>query len=96
MLLDMAVKQREAGLAGDQIYRYASKCGNNYRILLNAGSRLAVDFDKLEQVPVNVHRVRIVAAIVKHQPIAISPVQEEFPIMRILFAIDQPVIDAMR
>src|ERR1700722_8160419 len=65
VLLDMAVKQREARLVGDQIHRGASKCGNDHRILLDAGSWLAVELDKLEQVPVHVQGGRIVTAIVK-------------------------------
>ena len=50
VLLDMAVKQREARLVGDQIHSGAPKRGNDYRILHDAGSGLAVEFDKLEQV----------------------------------------------
>ncbi len=93
VLLDMAVKQRQARLVGDQIHGGASKCGNDHRILLDAGSRLAVEFDKLEQMPVHVHGVRIVTAIVKHQPVAASLPEHEFPFMRIFLAVDEPVID---
>src|SRR5271170_6469725 len=95
MLLDMAVKQREARLVGDQIHGGTSKCGNDHRILLDAGSRLAVELDKLEQVPVDVQRVGIVAAIVKHQPVAPSLMEHEFPFMRIFLAVDEPMIDPM-
>ena len=70
VLLDMAMKQREARLIGDEIHRDASKCGNDHGILHDAGSWLAVEFDKLEQVPVEVQRVGIVTAIVKYQPVA--------------------------
>src|SRR5580700_4143293 len=66
VLLDMAVKQSQAWLVGDQIHRGASKCGNDHRVFLDAGSRLAVEFDELEQVPVDMQRMRIVAAVVKH------------------------------
>jgi hypothetical protein len=51
VLLDMAVKQCEARLVGDRIHCGASKCGNNHRILLDAGRRLAVELHKLKQVP---------------------------------------------
>src|ERR1700691_5796649 len=84
VLLDMAVKQRQARLVSDQIHCGASKCGNNHRILLDAGSGLAVELDELEQVPVHVQGVRIVTAIVKHQPVAASLSEQEFPFMRIL------------
>src|SRR5579872_732780 len=57
VLLDMAVKKREARLVGDQIHGGASKRGNDHRILLDAGSGLAVELDKLEQVPVDVQGV---------------------------------------
>jgi hypothetical protein len=53
VLLDMAVEQCQARLVGDQIHRGASKCGNDHRIFLDAGGRLAVEFDELEQVPVH-------------------------------------------
>src|SRR5580704_8176032 len=96
VLLDMAVKQREARLVGDQIHGGASKRGNNHRILLDAGSRLAVELDKLEQVPVDVQGVRIVTAIVKHQPVATSLPKHEFPFMWIFLAVDEPVIDPGR
>jgi hypothetical protein len=54
VLLNMTVKQREARLVGHQIHRGASIGGNDHRILLNAGRGLAVELDKLEQVPVQV------------------------------------------
>jgi hypothetical protein len=54
MLLDMTVKEREARLVSHQIHGGASKGGNDHRILLNAGRGLAVELDKLEQVPVQV------------------------------------------
>src|ERR1700734_3426675 len=72
VLLDMAVKQRQARLIGDQIHRRAPKCRNDHRILPDTGGRLAVEFDELEQVPVDMQRVRIVAAIVEHQPVSAS------------------------
>src|SRR6202034_3578070 len=93
VLLDMAVKQRQARLVGDQIHRGASKCGHDHGIFLDAGSRLAVELDKLEQVPVHMQGVRIVTAIVKHQPVAASLSEHEFPFMRIFLAVDEPVID---
>src|SRR5580692_3406871 len=95
VLLDMAVKQSQAWLVGDQIHRGASKCGNDHRVFLDAGSWLAVDFDELEQVPVDMQRVRIVTAIVKHQPVAASLPEQELPLMRIFFAVDEPVIDSV-
>ena len=95
VLLDMAVKQREARLVSDQIHCGASKCGNDHRIFLDAGSGLAVELDELEQVPVHVQGVRIVTAIVKHQPVAASLPEHEFPFMRIFLAVDEPVIDPM-
>jgi hypothetical protein len=87
------VKESQAWLIGDQIPRGASKCGNDHRILLDPGGGLVVELDKLEQVPVHVQRVRIVTAIVKHQPMAASLPQHEFPFVRILLAVDEPVID---
>jgi hypothetical protein len=95
VLLDMAVKQREARLVGDQIHGGASKCGHDHRIFPDAGSRLAVELDKLEQVPVHMQGVRIVAAIVKHQPVAASLPEHAFPFMRIFLAVDEPMIDPM-
>jgi hypothetical protein len=95
VLLDMAVKQREARLVGDQIHCDASERGNDHRIFHDAGSRLAVELDELEQVPVHVQGVRIVTAIVKHQPVAVSLMEHEFPFMRIFLAVDEPVIDPM-
>src|SRR5271168_2243120 len=92
----MAVKQREARLVGHQIHRGPSKCGNDYCIFQDAGSRLAVELDEFEQVPVEVQRVRIVTAIAKYQPVAESLPEHEFPIMRIFLAVDEPVIDPMR
>src|ERR1700727_3516296 len=83
VMLDMAVKQREAWVVGDQIHGGAAKCGNNHRILHDAGGGFAVEFDKLEYVSVHMQGVRIVAAIVKHQPIAASLPQDEFPLVRI-------------
>src|ERR1700733_3013313 len=82
VLLDMAVKQRQARLVGDHIHHSASECGNDHRILLDAGSGLAIELDKLEQVPVHVQWVAVVTAIVKHQPVAASLPEHEFPFMR--------------
>ena len=79
VLLNMAVKQREARLIGDHIHGGASKCGNDYRVLHNTGGRLAIELDDLEQMPVHVHWVRIVSAIVKHEPVAPSLTKHEFP-----------------
>src|ERR1700685_409835 len=93
VLLDMAVKQRKARLVGDQIDRGASKCGNDHRVLLDAGGGLAVELDKLKQVPVEMQRMRIVAPIVKQQAIATSPMEHEFAFVRIFFAVDETVID---
>ena len=95
VLLDMAVKQRQARLVGDQVHRGASICRNDHRVFHDAGSRLAVEFDELEQVPMDMERMRIVAAIVKHQPVAASLSEHEFPFMRIFFAVDEPVIDSI-
>src|SRR5580698_3932409 len=53
VLLDMAVKQRQARLVGDQIHRGAPKCGNDHGVLPDASGRFAVEFDELEQVPVD-------------------------------------------
>src|ERR1700733_7713042 len=86
VLLHMAVKQRQSRLVSDQIHCSASKCGNNHRVLLNAGSGLAVELDELEQVPVHVQGMGIVGAIVKHQPVAASLPEQEFAFMRIFFA----------
>src|SRR5215469_1059625 len=93
VLLDMAVKEREARLVGYQIHRGASPCGNDHRVLLDPGSRLAVELDEFEQVPVHMQRVRIVAAIVKYQAVTASLSEQEFPFMRIFFAVDEPAID---
>src|ERR1700744_3698959 len=87
VLLDMAVKQRQARLVGDQIHCGASKCGNDHRVFLDAGSLLTVEFNELEHVPMEVQRVRVVAAIVKHQPVAASLSEHKFPFMRILFTV---------
>src|ERR1700689_2724553 len=95
VLLDMAVKQRQARVVSDQIHGGASKCGNYQRILLDAGSGFAVEPEELEQVPVHVQGVRIVPAIVKHQPVAASLSEQEFPFMRIFFAVDEPMIDSI-
>ena len=95
VLLDVAVKQRETRLVGDQSHRGASECGNDHRILHHAGSRLAVDLDDLEQVPVDVHRVAVVTSIVKYQPVAASLPEHEFAFVRIFLAVDEPVIDPM-
>src|ERR1700678_2678261 len=83
VLLDMAVKQRQARLVGDQIDRGASIGGKDHRVFLYAGSRLAVELDELEEVPVDMQRVRIVAAVVKHQPVAVSLAKQELPFMLI-------------
>src|ERR1700723_2114593 len=91
----MAVKQRKTWLVGDHIHGGATKCGNNHRILHDAGSGFAVEFDKLEYMSVHMQGVRIVAAIVKHQPIAASPPKHEFPLVRIFLTVDQPVIEPM-
>src|SRR5271170_7942226 len=94
-MLDMAVKQREAWLVGDQIHGGATKCANNHRILHDAGSGFAVEFDKLEYVSMHMQGVSIVAAIVKHQPIAASAPEHEFSLVRIFLAVDQPVVEPM-
>ena len=96
VLLDMAVKQREAWLVGHQVHHGPAKCGNDHRVLQDAGSGLAVELDEFEQVPVEVQWVRIVTAIVKHQPVAASLVEDEFPLMRIFLAVDEPMVDPMR
>src|ERR1700723_2022143 len=83
VLLDMAVKQREARLIGDEIHRDASKCGNDYGILHDSGSGFAVDLDEFEQVTVHVQGGRIVAAVVKHEPIAASLAEHKFPLVGI-------------
>src|SRR6202050_5937525 len=88
VLLDMAVKHRQASLVGYQIHRGASKCGNDDCILLDSGGGLAVELDKLEHMPVHVQRVSIVAAIVKHQTIAASLPQHELLFVRIFLAVD--------
>jgi hypothetical protein len=50
VLLKMTVKQREAMLVGHQIHVGASKRRNDHRTLLDAGSGLAVEFDKLGKI----------------------------------------------
>lgn len=54
VLLDMAMEQSQAGLIGDEIDRCAAECGNDHRVLLHSGGRLAIDFDKFEHMPVDV------------------------------------------
>src|SRR5580704_3516652 len=93
VLLDMAMKQRKARLVGNQIHGGASKCGHDHCIFLDARTRLSVDLDELEHVPVEVHRVAVVTPIVKHQPVAASLSEYELPFMRIFLAVDEPVID---
>jgi hypothetical protein len=39
--------------------------------------------------------MRIVTAIVKHQPVAASLPEHELPFMRIILAVDEPVIDPL-
>src|ERR1700727_2306423 len=72
VMLDMAVKQREAWLVGDQVHGGATKCGNNHRILHDAGGVFPVEFDELKHVSVHMRGVSIVAAFLKPQPIAAS------------------------
>src|ERR1700728_4862628 len=91
----MAVKQRQAWLVGDQIHGGATKCGHYHRILHDAGSRFAVEFDQLEYMSVHMQGMGIVAAIVKPQPIAASAPEHEFPLVRIFLAGEQPVIEPM-
>src|ERR1700683_4566725 len=90
VLLDMAGEKPQARLVGDQIHCGASKCGNDRRVLLDAGRGLAVELDKLKQVPVEMQRMRIVTPTVKHQTITSSVMEHEFPFTRILFAVDEP------
>src|SRR5271156_4948957 len=91
----MAVKESEARLVGEQIHGGAAKCGDDDRILLDAGGGLAVELDELEQVAVHVQGVSIVTAIVKPQPVAAALPEDKFPLMRKFLAIDEPVTDAM-
>jgi len=70
VVLDVAMKEREAWLVCDQIHGGTAKCGNDHRILHDACRGFAVELDKLEYMSVHMQGVSIVAAIVKHQAIA--------------------------
>src|SRR6202165_1498385 len=68
--LDMAVEQRQSRLVGGKVYAGAPIGGQHDRVLDHARGGFAINLGDLELVPMQVHRMRIVGAVTKSQPVA--------------------------
>lgn len=69
MLLDMTVKEREAGLVGGKINGDAPIVGNDHRILQHARCFLAVDLSQLPQMPVQMRGMGVIGAIAHYETV---------------------------
>ena len=78
MLLDVAVEERQAGLVGGEVYYGAAVIGDDHRVLYDAGGLLAVDFDQLPPVAVEMQGVGVVGAVAEGEPVARALLQDEF------------------
>ena len=72
MLLNMAMKQREAGLIGRKVHNGTPIIRNHNRILNNSGSFLSIDLSQFETVPVKMHGMSVVGTVAHNQPVARS------------------------
>ena len=65
------------GLVGDEVHDRPAVARHDDRILDDARCRLAVDLGDLEQVPMQMHRMRIVGTVAEDEPVARAFVQHE-------------------
>ena len=96
MLLDVAVEQRQPRLIGGEVHAGASVDRHHDRVLDDARGRLAVDLGDLEQVPMQVQRMRIVGAVAKDEPVARALLEHELLIVRIRLAVDREAVELAR
>src|SRR5690349_25140544 len=70
VLLDVTVKEGEAGLVGGEIHGGAAVIGDDYGVLDDTGSLFAVDIDDFETVAMEVKRVSVVGLIAEDDAVA--------------------------
>src|ERR1700746_3821357 len=93
VLLDVAVKKRQSRVIGSEINHNSAKIGNDNGIFDNACRLLAVDLCQLPKVAMQVHGMSIVGPVAQHEAVARALVQDEFALMRVRRAIDEPKIE---
>ena len=96
VLLDVAVKERQSRLIGREINSESAKIWDYSSIFDNASGLLAVDLCQLPKVAMEVHGMSIVGAVAHHEAVARAPIQDEFALMGVRFAIDEPKIELAR
>jgi len=90
VLLDVAVKQGQAGLIGGKIDDRATVVRNYNRILNNTGSLFAIDLGEFETVSMKMHGMSVIGTVAHDQPVTHSWLQHELPFVGIRFAVDKP------
>ena len=93
VLLNVTVEEREAGLIGGEIDDCPAIVRDYYRVFDDSGSFRPIDLDQFPKVTVQVHRMGIICAIAHDQPITRALLQNEFAVVRIGLAIDQPYVE---
>jgi hypothetical protein len=63
VLLKVAMEQRKTRLISDEIYDHPAVVRDDHRVLDHASSLFAVDFDKLPEMTVQVHRMGVVSTV---------------------------------
>src|SRR6266576_3844529 len=93
VLLDVAVEEGEAGLIGGEVDNGAPVVGDDYGVLDDASGLFPVDLDQLPQMTVEVHGVGVVGAVAHYETVARALLEDEFALVRVWLAIDQPGVE---
>src|SRR3569833_822618 len=88
--LDMAVKQTQARLVGQEVDARPAVQGNHYSVFHDATGGLPVHVDELEEMTMQMNRMRVIRSIAEVEPIALTQLQNELPLMGVGLAVDGP------
>src|SRR3569833_1428579 len=94
--LDMAVKQTQARLVGQEVDARPAVQGNHYSVFHDATGGLPVHVDELEEMTMQMNRMRVIRSIAEVEPIALTLLQNELPLVGVGLAVDGPQIEGAR
>src|SRR5260370_20799132 len=93
VMLNVTVEKRQPWLIGDEVHDRSSVERRHDSVLHDACGRLSVDLGQLEQMPMQMERMRIVGSIAEDEAIARALLEHELLVVRIRFAVDREAVE---